>query len=85
MGNMVIPFWLGTAKGTAMTMLLTGMKLIALKSLLLAKVAVIVSIVLVASKFFKKSEPYYVEVEQTAGSQHYPVYDYPGKKRIFLT
>ncbi|CAG9860655.1 unnamed protein product [Phyllotreta striolata] len=82
MGNMLIPFWLGAAKGTAVTTLLAGMKLMALKSLLIAKIAVIISAVIIASKFLKKSEPYYVEVEQSAGSHPVPVYEFPGENHV---
>ncbi|XP_072389916.1 uncharacterized protein [Diabrotica undecimpunctata] len=77
MGTMMIPFLIGVAKGTAVTMVLSALKLFAIKALLLAKTALILSVIIIASKYIKKSEPQYMEVEQHAASENVPVFEYP--------
>ncbi|XP_028142311.2 uncharacterized protein LOC114336181 [Diabrotica virgifera virgifera] len=80
MGNVMVPFLIGVAKGTAVTMVLSTLKLFAIKALLIAKTALILTVIIVASKYIKKSEsePQYMEVEQhSSASENIPIFEYP--------
>lgn len=75
MGRIIIPFLIGAVKASAMTITLGTIKLAALKAFFISKVALVVSIVIIFAKFWKKTE--YLEVEEL-GTQQYPVYDFSG-------
>lgn len=80
-----MPFLLGVKAAGLTSLVLALMKALALKSLLLAKFALAVSIVITLAKLFhSQHKPTYVEIEQH-GSENYPVYaEYPHSSKYLL-
>lgn len=72
MGRIVIPFMIGAVKASVITIALGTLNFLAVKAFLIAKIAAVVSLLSIFSKYWKKDSP--VEVEQL-DTQHYPMYD----------
>nr|CAH7742938.1 unnamed protein product [Callosobruchus chinensis] len=79
-GNkMNIGYFIGLMKTVIATYLVAGIKMLVLKSLVVAKTALLVSALLLVAKIFKHEhheEPSYIEVEHH-GSAPIPAYEYP--------
>ncbi|CAH1154273.1 unnamed protein product [Phaedon cochleariae] len=75
MGNMLLPFFIGATKASALTILLGTVKLMVMKSLMITKIAVLVSAAILLCKYLKKSDkqPSYLEVDD-----HLPAIEYGG-------
>ncbi|XP_023015730.2 uncharacterized protein [Leptinotarsa decemlineata] len=80
LGNMMIPYLLGAVKAGVMTMALGTLKILAIKSLVLAKAALIMTLLILGLKFLKQEqEPAkYVEVSPPGTYEFYPSQDYGG-------
>lgn len=84
MGSSIIPFAAGAIKAAAATFIYTGVKFLVLKSLMVAKAALALSLLLLLVKLHKKHEhgATYLEVEQHGHEPFHPSgYSNSGKKR----
>ncbi|CAH1973337.1 unnamed protein product [Acanthoscelides obtectus] len=78
-GKMNVGYFIGLMKTVIATYLIAGIKMLVLKSLVVAKTALLVSALLLIAKIFKHEhheEPGYIEVEHH-GSAPIPAYEYP--------